>query len=105
MTKFALLAAVAAVALPVVKAQSPGEIFPKHWKTSGEFTLDVAKAMPAEKYTFKPVDEEMDFGRVMVHIGLANNNAFAIISGKDNPTPKAILAVYKDSKGTFKKDD
>jgi uncharacterized damage-inducible protein DinB len=105
MKKFALLAVVAAVVLPVAQAQSPMEVFPKHWKVSGELTLEVAKAMPAEKYTFKPNEEEFDFGRLMVHIGLANNNAFAIISGKPNPTPPAILATYKDPKGTFKKED
>ena len=102
MKKFAVVAALAAFAVPVVKAQGL-DTFRKHWKLSGEFTLDVAKAMPAENYTFKPNDEEMDFGRVMVHIGLANNNAFAIFSGKGNPTPQAILAAYKDPKATFKK--
>ena len=105
MQKFAVVAAVVSSLLPAVKAQSPGEIFQKHWKLSGEFTIDVAQTMPADKYTFKPNDAEMDFGRVMVHIGLANNNAMAIISGQPNPTPQAILATYKDPKGTFHKDD
>jgi uncharacterized damage-inducible protein DinB len=97
--------AIAAVALSAIYAQPPLDIFKKHWQQSAEFTLDVAKAMPADGYTFKPNDEEMDFGRVMVHIALANNNAFAILSGKDNPTPKPILAAYRDPKATFKKDD
>src|SRR5215831_15450691 len=105
MKKLSLLAAIAAVALPAIDAQSPVEIFQKHWKLTGQFTLDVAKAMPAEKYTFKPNDEEMDFGRLMVHIGLANNNAMAILSGQSNPTAQSIMATYKDPKGTFKKDD
>jgi uncharacterized damage-inducible protein DinB len=103
MQKFAILAALAAIAVPALEAQDM-ETLRKHWKLSGEFTLDVAKAMPAELYTFKPNDEEMDFGRVMVHIGLANNNAFAIVAGQDNPTPQSILAIYKDPKGTFTKD-
>jgi uncharacterized damage-inducible protein DinB len=102
--KLIILAALAAFALPAVRAQGL-DTFRKHWALSGEFTLDVAKAMPADGYTFKPNDEEMDFGRVMIHIGLANNNAFAIFGGKENPTPQAILAVFKDPKGTFKKDD
>ncbi len=104
MKKFAIIAALAAFAMPAMQAQGL-ETFRKHWKLSGEFTLDVAKAMPAELYTFKPNDEEMDFGRVMVHIGLANNNAFAIFGGQDNPTPPAIIAAYKDPKTTFKKED
>jgi uncharacterized damage-inducible protein DinB len=104
MHKYAIAFAVAACVAPVLNAQGL-DTFRKHWKLSGEFTLDVANAMPAENYTFKPNDEEMDFGRVMVHIGLANNNAFAIFGGQDNPTPQAIIAVYKDPKGTFKKAD
>ena len=102
MQKFAIVAALAAFAVPALDAQNM-ETLRKHWKVSGEFTLDVAKAMPAENYTFKPNDDEMDFGRVMVHIGLANNNAFAIVGGQDNPTPQAILALYKDPKATFSK--
>jgi uncharacterized damage-inducible protein DinB len=47
----------------------------------------------------------MDFGRVMVHIGLANNNAFALFGGQDNPTPQTMIATYKDPKGRFKKAD
>jgi len=104
MTKYALLAAVMMLP-PVVQAQPPMDVLVKHWKASGDLTLEVAKAMPADGYTFKPNDEEMDYGRLMVHIGLANNNAFAIISGKDNPTPKSIIATYVDPKGTFKKDE
>jgi uncharacterized damage-inducible protein DinB len=102
--KFALIAALAVSALPALQAQGLAT-FQKHWKLAGEFTLDVARAMPAGNYTFKPNDEEMDFGRVMVHIGVANNNAFAIFSGQPNPTPQAIIAQYKDPKATFKKDD
>jgi uncharacterized damage-inducible protein DinB len=104
MQKYVIAAALAAFVIPTLDAQGL-DTFRKHWKLSGEFTLDVANAMPAENYTFKPNDEEMDFGRVMVHIGLANNNAFAIFSGQDNPTPQAIIALYKDTKATFKKDD
>jgi uncharacterized damage-inducible protein DinB len=99
MQKFVIVAALAAFAIPAVEAQGL-DTFRKHWKLSGEFTLDVAKAMP-----FKPNDEEMDFGRVMIHIGLANNNAFAIFGGKDNPTSQAVLAKYKDPKATFKKEE
>ena len=40
-----------------------------HWKTSKEFTLAVAEAMPADSYDFKPNPEEMSFGALMIHIG------------------------------------
>jgi DinB superfamily len=41
----------------------------QHWKTSKEFTLAVAEAMPADGYDFKPNPEEMTFGALMIHIG------------------------------------
>src|SRR5262252_629636 len=104
MHKYAIVVAATLLLVPALQAQGV-DVFRKHWKLSGEFTLDVAKAMPEENYTFKPNDEEMDFGRVMIHIGLANNNAFAIFGGKDNPTPQAVLAKYKDQKATFKKNE
>ena len=36
------------------------------------FTVAVAKTMPAESYNFRPNPEEMNFGQVMAHIALAN---------------------------------
>lgn len=32
------------------------------------YTLQVAALMPEEKYTFKPVDDEMNFGNQLLHI-------------------------------------
>ena len=56
-------------------------IFMKHWQISKEFTLEVAGAMPAENYNFKPTPEEMSFGELMVHIADANSEAFALAAG------------------------
>ena len=42
----------------------------------------------------------MSFGKVMAHIALANNRAFATVSGLKAPeTPEKIAAAYKDPKG------
>jgi len=57
----------------------------KHWKTSTDFTMAVAKAMPPEDYSFRPVPEEMSFGQVVVHIAVANQNACALASGAKRP--------------------
>jgi uncharacterized damage-inducible protein DinB len=79
--------------------------FGKHWQVSKEFTLAVADAMPADGYNFKPSDAEMSFGKVMVHIALANNNAFAVVSGIKAPVaPQKILAAYKEPNGMFDKE-
>jgi hypothetical protein len=61
-----------------LSAQTPGSVAAdasirdsliKHWKTSGEFTIAVANAMPAENYGFRPNPEEMSFGELITHIG------------------------------------
>jgi hypothetical protein len=46
--------------------------FIEDWKISKQFTLEVADAMPAESYDFKPNPEEMTFGEQLVHIAVGN---------------------------------
>jgi uncharacterized damage-inducible protein DinB len=57
------------------------------WQISKQFTLDVANAMPAEFYTFKPNPEEMTFGEQMNHIALSNLFRFNQITGINTPFP------------------
>ena len=59
--------------------------FIEDWKISRQFTLDVANAMPAEFYSFKPNPEEMSFGEQMVHIAGANVFRFHEITGLAAP--------------------
>ncbi|HUO31264.1 MAG TPA: DinB family protein [Bryobacteraceae bacterium] len=103
MHKLTVLAALLALATPVFAADEAA-IRAKHWQTSKDFTLAVAEAMPAADYNFKPNDAEMSFGKVMAHIAIANNRAFATVSGLKAPeTPANIAAAYKDPNGTFDK--
>lgn len=55
------------------------------WQISKQFTLDVANAMPADLYTFKPNPEEMTFGEQMVHIASSNVFRFQQITGVKPP--------------------
>jgi uncharacterized damage-inducible protein DinB len=59
--------------------------FVHDWQISKQFTLDVANAMPAELYSFKPSPDEMTFGEQMIHIGIANAIRFNEISGIKAP--------------------
>ena len=95
-----------ALAASAVQAQSTiKESLVKHWKTTGEFTLAVAKAMPAEDYKFKPVPAEQSVGELMAHIGVADMNACSIASGKALPMlPPSIKAAMSDEKGEVDKD-
>lgn len=54
------------------------DTYPDVWQRAIEYTMEVAKAMPAEKYNFKPTDISMTFHEQMVH--LVNNLGF--LSGK-----------------------
>ena len=105
MKNFMILAAALTLAAPIFAADDAA-MFAKHWQTSKVFTLAVAEAMPAADYNFRPNDAEMSFGKVMVHIALANNRAFAAVSGLPAPeTPPKIAAAYKDPQGgVFDKD-
>ena len=59
--------------------------FVRDWQISKQFTIDVANAMPAELYNFKPNPEEMSFGEQMIHIAGANVFRFNQITGIKPP--------------------
>jgi uncharacterized damage-inducible protein DinB len=89
---------IVALALPALAQTTVKDALVKHWKTSADFTLAVARAMPAESYNFRPVPEEMSFGELMAHIGGVNLNACANASGLARPAlPPKIAAWAKDA--------
>src|SRR6476646_11131086 len=70
----------------------------KHCKTSGEFTIAVANAMPADVYTFRPNPEEMSYGQLMAHIAAVNLNACSNASGlAKSALPPKIADWSKDT--------
>src|SRR5215475_966933 len=90
---------IAALALPAFSQTTIKEAMIRHWKATGELTLAVARAMPAEDYNFKPNPEEMSFGQLMAHIALADRGACANASGMKAPDlPGGIASFAKDNK-------
>ena len=89
-----VLLSLAAVNAPAQKARVDSVVdmqeFIRDWQISKQFTLDVANAMPAEDYGFKPSPEEMTFGEQMLHIAVSNVYRFHEITGV--PSPFAIDA-------------
>jgi len=61
--------------------------FVRDWQISKQFTIDVANAMPADLYSFKPNPEEMTFGEQMIHIAGSNVFRFNQIAGIKPPFP------------------
>src|SRR5215467_3988031 len=88
-----------ALALPAFSQSTVKDALVRHWKITGEFTIKVAEAMPAESYGFRPVAEEMSFGQLMTHIGAADIGACVAVSGMQRPDEPAKVAAWrKDAK-------
>src|SRR5260370_38193870 len=89
MTRWALLL----LCWPVAAQQSVSLFsradFIQNWKTSREFTIAVAEAMPEEFYGYKANAAEMSFAGLMVHIANSNQFRFAQISEDKTPAPAA----------------
>src|SRR5689334_8785189 len=77
----------------------------KHWKATGELSIKVAEAMPAESYNFSPVPEEMTFGQLMVHFGASDVATCAIVTGMPRPEESEKIAAWrKDQKIAIDKE-
>ena len=86
--------------IPVLAQSNLKDTLAKHWRTSGELTIAVADAMPADSYDFRPNPVEMSFGELMAHIAAINENACAIASGL--PKPELPPKIVEWSKATTK---
>jgi uncharacterized damage-inducible protein DinB len=78
------------------KAQSlsPEDIkvqFVKDWKRAKEYTIDYLNSMPADKYSFKPVDSIRSFAQQMLHLALDNVNLISVATGQERMFGKRNL--------------
>ena len=67
-----VLGALEATAPFAAAAEKSLESINARWHQSKIFTLQVADAMPADAYDFKPMPEMRGYGELMRHIGDAN---------------------------------
>lgn len=94
--KTIVLIGLVALAVPVFAQTTLKDSLEKHWKVTGEFTLAVADAMPADGYSFKPVPAELSFGQLMLQVAGANLNACSLASGMTRPpTPPDVAKAVK----------
>jgi hypothetical protein len=93
MKKYALFTLLA-IAIPTAAQTTQKDVLIKHWKTSGDFTVAVASAMPADGYTFRPTPAEMSFGELMAHIAALDRNACANASGLTPPALPAKIEAW-----------
>lgn len=63
------------------------------------YTLALAEAMPADKYTFRPADSVRSFGEQLAHIGQSSQFLLEIfINGGPMPTPEQFQEAGKKEK-------
>ncbi len=94
--------AMGAVALaPKARAASKSAaVFLERLEKAKAFTLQVADAMPADAYTFKPKPEMRSYGELMGHI--ATNNAFYISRFRGGELPDNLRPPKEFDKETVK---
>lgn len=57
------------------------------------YTLEIAEAMPEDKYTFRPHDSVRSFGEQMAHIGMSSKFLLGMfIKGEPMPTDPEVFA-------------
>ena len=72
----------------------------KRFKTSRDFTLKVAEAMPASDYNFKLTDAQMSFGGQMVHLASGFTYFLSAFKG-EKPSPAKPASDSKADVITF----
>ena len=93
-TNFLIILALVA---PAMAQSSIQDALVKHWKVTGDFTMAVAKLMPEDSYSFRPVPEELSFSQLMIQVAGANLSACSIASGMARPAiPAKILQAVRE---------
>ena len=98
------LAAFVLLTTPAFAQSTVKDALVKHWKTSQDFTLAVAKLMPADSYAYKPVREELSFSQVLIQVAGANLGACAYASGTARPGIPQLIADGASGKANVDKE-
>jgi uncharacterized damage-inducible protein DinB len=82
MRKLALLVLCLSAAVPAFSQAELKATVLKHLKTSEDFTVKVAEAMPEADYSFKLTPPQMSFGEQMVHLSQGFGYILGQLSGE-----------------------
>jgi len=104
MRKIVVAAIFSLLSIPALTQSSIKDSLVKHWKTTGDFTIAVAKLMPADSYGYKPVPQELTFGQVLIQVARANLGACALASGSKRPDVAPALVEEESGKREADKD-
>ena len=78
------------------------ELIVKDWERGKLFTLDYLKAMPGDKYSFRPVDSIRSFAQQMLHLALSN--VFLMSNATDKPPLSYLESDLEHSPSAQQKD-
>src|SRR5579859_6767930 len=76
--------------------------YAKHFSALSQLSIEVAQAMPADQYAFRPHSESMNFGDLMAHIATTNYQFCASLN--DSATPTLPTPAGKDAVVKFLSD-
>ncbi|MFC2156290.1 DinB family protein [Acidobacteriota bacterium] len=68
------------------------------WKTGKAYLMEFAKAMPDDKYGFKPTEEVFSFSEQILHLAGTNYWCFSNLKGEKNPMSEEALKAEGKSK-------
>jgi uncharacterized damage-inducible protein DinB len=86
-----------ASAIPAFSQEDPIQILSKHFKTSEEFTVKVAAAMPESDYDFKLTAAQMSFREQMIHLSQGLDYILSGLSGEKPNPPKPASKSKSDT--------
>jgi uncharacterized damage-inducible protein DinB len=76
-----------------VENEKADDYFLEFLEESKSYTIELAEAMPADKYTFKPHDSVRSFGEQMAHIGMSSKFLLgAFVKEEPFPTDPNVFA-------------
>lgn len=89
---------------PALPAESPAGEYVKHLDALTKLSVQVAEAMPADQYGYKPHPDSMTFGELMSHIATTNFQfcaGLADASTPQLPSPAEKAAIVKFLSDSF----
>lgn len=81
---------------------SPAGEYAKHFAALEQLSVAVARAMPADQYTFKPHPESMTFGELMLHIAITNYGFCAGLKDAADPVATMLVPAATDKDAVVK---
>jgi uncharacterized damage-inducible protein DinB len=83
---------------------SPAAEYTQHFGPLSQLSIAVAQTMPADQYSFRPHQESMTFGELMMHIASTNYAFCAGLEDANAPSNPKISATDKDAVVKFLSD-